>query len=82
MDCRVTVNKNEDFLKMLHDSLSSGGKVYLLLDERGISRAEGFIQSIHSEVPDEYVELENNFRISLKTIIAVNGIFLPEYGEC
>jgi hypothetical protein len=82
MDCRVTLKKNESFLEILYNSLSSGGKANLLLDEGGISRAEGFVKSIHTDVPDSYVEFENETRINLKTIIAVNGIFLPEYGEC
>jgi short-subunit dehydrogenase involved in D-alanine esterification of teichoic acids len=82
MDCRVTLRKNENFLETLYNSLSSGGKVNLLLDEGGINRAEGFIKSIHIDVPDPYTELENEIKINLKTIIAVNGIFLQEYGEC
>ena len=82
MDCRVTLRKNENFLETLYNSLSSGGKVNLLFDEGGISRAEGFIKSIHIDAPDPYIELENEIKINLKTIIAVNGIFLQEYGEC
>jgi hypothetical protein len=82
MDCRVTLRKNENFLEVLNDSLSSRSKVNLLLDEGGISRAEGFIKLIHSDVFDPYIEFENETRINLKTIITVNGIFLPEYGEC
>ena len=82
MDCRVTLRKNENFLETLYNSLSSGGKVNLLFDEGGISRAEGFIKSIHIDVPDPYIELVNEIKINLKTIIAVNGIFLQEYGEC
>ena len=82
MDWRLTLKKNESFLEILYDSFSSWGKVNLLLDEGGISRAEGFIKSIHTDVPDPYIEFENETRINLKTIIAVNGIFLPEYGEC
>jgi hypothetical protein len=82
MDWRLTLKKNESFLEILYNSFSSGGKVNLLLDEGGISRAEGFIKSIHTDVPDPYIEFENEARINLKTIIAVNGIFLPEYDEC
>jgi short-subunit dehydrogenase involved in D-alanine esterification of teichoic acids len=82
MDCRVTLKKNESFLETLYNSLSSGSKVNLLFDDGGISRAEGFVKTIHTDIPDPYIELENEIKINLKTIIAVNGIFLPEYGEC
>lgn len=82
MDCRVTLGKNESFLETLYNLLTSGSKVNLLFDDGGISRAEGFIKSMHTDIPDLYIELENEIKINLKTIIAVNGIFLPEYGEC
>jgi short-subunit dehydrogenase involved in D-alanine esterification of teichoic acids len=82
MDCRVTLKKNESFLETLYNSLSSGSKVNLLFDDGGISRAEGFVKTIHTDIPDPYIELENEIKINVKTIIAVNGIFLPEYGEC
>jgi hypothetical protein len=69
-------------LETLYNSLSSGSKVNLLFDDGGISRAEGFVKTIHTDIPDPYIELENEIKINVKTIIAVNGIFLPEYGEC
>ena len=37
---------------------------------------------VRTYVPGPYIELENNLKINLRTIIGVNGIFLPEYGEC
>ena len=31
---------------------------------------------------DNFIEMKDGEKISIKNIIAVNGIFLPEYGEC
>jgi hypothetical protein len=53
-----------------------------LFDEEGMTRAEGLIKSIQTVNTTPFVEMENGLRIAIKDIIAVNGIFLPEYGEC
>ena len=82
MDCRLTLSKGDSFLKMLEDSYQSGEKVYLLFDNNGMTRAEGLIKAIHTDNSTPFVEMENDLRIALKDILALNGIFLPEYGEC
>ena len=82
MDCRLILGKNDSFFKMLHSSYESGDKVYLLYDENGMTRAEGFIKSIHNDGTDTMIELENELKIPVKDIMALNGIFLPEFAEC
>jgi hypothetical protein len=82
MDSRLTLNIDETFLKILESSFEQKEKVNLLLDEGGITRAEGFILSIHKEPSRMSIELDGERTIDLKTIVAVNGIFRPEYGEC
>lgn len=82
MDCRTTLNNNETFLKLLQSLSRSGDKVSLLLDDKGITRAEGFIKVIHTDIPDPFIELTSGMKIITRTIVAVNGVFLPEYGEC
>ncbi len=82
MDCRITLDKNETFLQQLERLFHAGEKVFLLIDDNGITRAEGLIRSIHLKTTIPYMELDNGFNIAVKDIIALNGVFLAEYGEC
>lgn len=82
MDSRITLNVDETFLEIVESSFKQKGKVYLLLDEKGIVRSEGFILSIHKCPSGISIELEDGKKINLKDIVALNGIFRSEYGEC
>ena len=82
MDRRATLHVNETFQEILEGCYRSQEKVYLILDENGMVRTEGFIHSIKKHTGDVFVELDNESIIALSKIIAVNGIFRPEYGEC
>jgi hypothetical protein len=82
MDCRVTLSNNDSFLSLLEHAYSSGERVNVLFDEKGMTRAEGLIKMIHTDNSNPFIEIENGFKILVKDIIAVNGIFLSEYGEC
>lgn len=82
MDTRKTLSENETFLKLIQDIFNARGKVSLLVDDNGITRAEGFINEIHTDEEPPYIELDNALKIAVKTIIAVNGTFLPDYSEC
>jgi hypothetical protein len=54
----------------------------LLIDENGLVRTEGLIDHIRKEPSGIFIELKEGRRIDIGTIVAVNGIFRPEYGEC
>lgn len=82
MDSRVTLNVNETFLEILESCFRKKEKAYLIVDENGMVRTEGFIKAIHKNPSGSFVELNDARRIDLKAIVAVNGIFRPEYGEC
>jgi hypothetical protein len=82
MDCRITLKRGESFFDQLQILFRSGTEVSLLLDEGGIDRAGGLIKSIQTNDEEPWMELESGVKIKLKTIIAVNGIFLTDYGEC
>ena len=82
MDSRVTLNVDENFLQMLESSFKQNEKVHLLLDENGMARTEGFITAIDKNSTAASIELDSQKKIELKTIVAVNGVFRPEYGEC
>ena len=82
MDCRLTIKNGSNFIQMLTALQQSGVKAFLLVDEKGISRKEGFIKNVMVDNADNFIEMKDGEKISIKNIIAVNGIFLPEYGEC
>jgi hypothetical protein len=83
MDCRITLNENETFLELLKVFCQSKEKVHLLVDSDGITREEGFIVNINDSGPSsKHIKMDNGLEIPVKKIIAVNGVFLPEFGEC
>lgn len=83
MDCRVTLNVNETFLDLLKTFYHSKARVYLLVDDNGITREEGFIMKMdENNIPPEHIEMDSGLKIPVRKIVAVNGTFLPEFGEC
>lgn len=82
MDCRVTLNVGETFLESLNASHKLGEKVSLLIDDGGMTRMEGVIKTINAAASSPIIELAGGEVISMDKIVAVNGVFRPEYGEC
>lgn len=83
MDCRVTLNENETFLELLKAYYHSKEKVHLLVDDGGIAREEGFIMNMDDgSISSEYIEMDSGIKIPVKKIVAVNGVFLSQFGEC
>jgi len=82
MDCRLTLNIGETFLEMLQSSYKEGRQVSLMVDDHGLERVEGSIRSISIDRASTTIELDGQRKIDMGIIVAVNGIFRPEYGEC
>jgi hypothetical protein len=83
VDCRVTLNENETFLELLKVYYHSKEKVHLLVDDEGITREEGFIMNMDDgNISSEYIEMDSGIKIPVKKIVAVNGVFLSQFGEC
>lgn len=82
MDLRTTLSVNESFMEMLADCKTRGAKAEMILDINGLERAEGVISQIYPDGPNSYIELQDGRKIVEKTIIALNGIFRPEYSGC
>jgi hypothetical protein len=78
----LTLNTDESFLEILNSSFTTRQKVYMLVDEEGISRIEGYIREIKKDLPVPLITIDDRKDISLDKIVAVNGVFRPEYGEC
>lgn len=82
MDTRITLNATETFLNILNSAMEKKEKVNLITDKDGLIRKEGFIKSVIPNDDSTTVELDNGEKFQMETIVAVNGIFRPEYGEC
>lgn len=82
MDTRQTISERETFLPVIKDLFAQYAKVNILYDNNGLTRYEGRILNIKDEKPQMYLLLEGGLEIALSSIIAVNGIFAPDYSEC
>lgn len=82
MDKRLTLATHESFLKTLQKAYQSGEMVYLLIDDHGISRVEGCIKKFYNDALDPCFEMDNGLKIAAKSVVALNGVFLSEFGEC
>ena len=82
MDKRLTLNIGQTFMELLRQLQSEQSKASMLYDCNGLTRAEGIISEIVFKADQPFIELQNGLTIAVSTIIAVNGIFLPEYSEC
>lgn len=77
MNIRTAPSINETFLEILINCKERKKNAALLLDAKGMIRAEGLIRAIYLDVPKPYLELESGIKVILKTIRAVNGFFSP-----
>jgi hypothetical protein len=82
MDLRNTLAQDETFMVILNECFSKNTKVALILDNDGLEKMEGKIITIESNAKEPYFKLNDGSLIFVKTVIAVNGIFLPSYSEC
>ncbi|HYH14389.1 MAG TPA: hypothetical protein VD794_04165 [Flavisolibacter sp.] len=82
MDSRATLNVKATFIELMKEAKLSGSKVHLIIDDGGLSREEGFIKSISADNEYAIIELDKGLTIALQKVVAVNGIFLPDYAEC
>ena len=70
------------FLQELERCLHAGYRASLMLDINGLSRLEGKVSQINSNIEPIVIELESGETISLEQIIAINGIFDQKYLGC
>ncbi len=82
MECRITLNKDDNFLETLTLCMREKQMVNMILDNGGLVRVSGLIKSIRTDNTSPYLELEDGQKIELNTIVAVNGLFSDSYSEC
>ncbi|MFT3901848.1 MAG: hypothetical protein QM727_01650 [Niabella sp.] len=78
MDARCTLNVGEDFLSLLTQLMNDKAHVDLIVDINGLERAN----RIEGSVNAQEVALDRGQVIPLSDIIAVNGLFKPDYTCC
>lgn len=81
MNIQTTLSINETLLGILMNCKERKITTAMILDTKGMIRAEGLIRAIYLDVPKPYLELESGTKIILKTIRAVNGTFSPSFSE-
>jgi hypothetical protein len=82
MDRRSTLEENGSFLQILTVCFNEKRRADLLFDDSGLSRASGYIRLINNNANTPFIEMENGQKISIKSIVAVNGMFSDNYCEC
>ncbi|HRN57779.1 MAG TPA: hypothetical protein PLL71_15075 [Agriterribacter sp.] len=81
MDTRITLDSKETFFTILKELHVAGTKASLLYDDNGLTRYEGLIRGV-TGAPVSVLLLQEGVEIPLSSVIAVNGIFAPDYSEC
>ena len=74
MNIQTTHSINETFLEIFINCKERKINASMLLDTKGMIRAEGLIRAIYLDVPKPYLELESGIKVVMKTIRAINGI--------
>lgn len=82
MDQRITLEANETFESLLQSLKEKGEIARVLFDNNGLERAEGVIAAIDGNAGAPYFTLNNGKKISIDSLIGVNGIFKADYSEC
>lgn len=81
MNTQTTLSINETFLRVLIDCKERQINTAMILDTKGMIRAEGLIRALYLDAPKPYLELESGTKIIIKTIRAVNGTFSPSFSK-
>ena len=82
MDTRVTISDKQSFFQLLKILYEDQKKVSLLYDNNGLTRYEGMISAILNGSSQSYLLMHDGTKIDIPAVIAVNGIFAPDYSEC
>lgn len=82
MDTRITVSDRQSFFQILEQLHEDQKKVSLLYDNNGLTRYEGMISAVLSGSSQPYLLMQDGTKINIPGVIAVNGIFAPDYSEC
>lgn len=84
MDQRQTFSDLHELLSLIIAFSEDAKKVSLLIDDNGLERLEGIITRTTQKenLNETNITVDTNREVTLKNIIAINGIFGSDYSEC
>jgi hypothetical protein len=84
MDQRQTFDNSAQLLDFVTAIADKEQRAFLLIDNEGLTRAEGIITSINEEddIENTSIVLNDRDTVTLKAIIGINGLFRSDYSEC
>lgn len=81
-DIRETLPNGGSFSAQLGVLFQSKEIAGLLYEDGGVTRANGIITAIYEENGKKWIELNNELKIAVDSIYALNGLFRSDYSEC
>jgi len=82
MDARKTIPTGGSFYPLVMELFQHREKAAILYDDNGVTRADGFIESIFERDGLQWLKLEDQTEIRVDKLLAVNGTFSADYSEC
>jgi hypothetical protein len=84
MNQRQTFDNSAQLLDFVTAIADKEQRAFLLIDNEGLTRAEGIITSINEEddIENTGIVLNDRDTVTLKEIIGINGLFRSDYSEC
>ena len=82
MDTRETIPTGGSFYSLVMDLFQKKLKAAILYDDNGVTRANGFIESVFDRDGQQWLKLDDQTEIRIDKLYAVNGTFSSDYSEC
>jgi hypothetical protein len=84
MDQRQTFDNSAQLLAFVTTIADEKQTAFLLIDDEGLTRAEGIITSINGadDIENTSIVLNDRDTVILKEIIGIDGLFRSDYSEC
>ncbi|MBW8684814.1 hypothetical protein [Chitinophaga rhizophila] len=82
MDKRETIPAGGSFYPYVMELFESKTKVGILYEDSGVTRANGFIESVFERDGLQWLKMEDQTEIRIDKLYAINGKFSSEYSEC
>ncbi len=81
-DVRETLPVKGNFYDLILSLFQNKETANILYDNNGITRANGTIKKVSERNESPFFVLNDDLKIDINSLIAVNGIFASDYSEC
>lgn len=82
MDKRETLPPGESFYPLVMELYNEKKKVGILYEDSGVTRANGFIESVFEQDGKHWLKMDDQTVIAIENLYAINGKFSSDYSEC